>query len=421
MNFFGLKIFFPVRLAYRSLETNRGRTILTIIGIIIAIAAVIIVMSAGESVKGLVLEELEAFGSDYIQIEIRTPNTKKNSIENAMGIATGIQVTTLKTKDAEAVAKLPNIKNYYSGIMGQGVVSYLNQNKIINLLGVSSGFIEIDRSRVAQGRFFNEIEDAQLARVVVLGSKTAESLFGSQNPLNRKIKIGRQKFKVIGVLAERGGGFGLNFDDFIFLPVKTAQKLVIGVDHVFWITAQVKNSEIQDQTAEKIISLLRLRHNINDPADDDFSVTTMAEAREIIDTIFGGINLLLIAIAAISLIVGGVGIMNIMYVSVAERTFEIGLRKAVGARPAEILWQFLWEAITVTLIGGVIGITLGVAAALIITLAAGQFGYSWNFYLPPESIVLAFGFSAAVGLIFGYYPARKAAQMNPVTAIRYNQ
>lgn len=409
------------KLAWQSLIIHKSRTALTVLGIVIGIAAVIMVMSAGESIKGLVLGEIESFGTDIIQTEIKVPSTKKNSTSNAIGMAQGIEVTTLKLSDAEAISKLPNVKNYYAGIIGQNIFSYLNDNKSAYYYAASPSFIDIDKSEVGNGRFYSETEDNELARVIVLGYKIATDLFGDQEPVGQSIKIGKFKFKVIGVLEERGGGFGLNFDDMAFMPLQTAQKLLLGVDHVSWITTQVVNADLEDQTADDITQLLRGRHDINDPKDDDFAVTTMAEARDMISTVFGGITLLLIAIAAISLIVGGVGIMNIMYVSVTERTFEIGLRKSIGATQKEILWQFLWEAILITAVGGIIGIVIGIGLAAVTSLAAKQFGFDWPFSMPPQAIIIAFVFCAAVGLAFGYYPARRAAKMNPINALGFEQ
>lgn len=414
-----LNIILPLKLAWRSLIIHKGRTILTVVGIIIGIAAVIIVMSAGESIKGLVMGQLESFGSDFVQIEPKVPSTGKNSADNAGAMTQGIQVTTLKLDDAEAVKRLPNVKNYYVALMGQEVVSYLDANKVVNYMAVSSEMVNIDKSKLDNGRFFYEEEDKQLARVVVLGSKVAVNLFSGQDPVGQSVKIGREKFRVIGVFKERGGSLGLNYDDLVFIPVRTAQKIMLGVDHVMWITAQVDNPDIQDETAAEITSLLRERHDITDPDDDDFSVTTMAEARDMINTVFGAITLLLVAIAGISLIVGGVGIMNIMYVSVTERTFEIGLRKSIGARTVQILWQFLWEAITVTIFGGIIGIIVGVIFTFLVSAIARQLGFNWPFQVVPTSIGIAFGFSAVVGLIFGYYPAKRAAGLNPIEALRH--
>ncbi|MFA5029460.1 MAG: ABC transporter permease [Patescibacteria group bacterium] len=409
--------FLPLKFAWQSLGHHRGRTFLTIVGIVIGIAAVIMVMSAGDSLKGLVLDQVESFGSDFIQVEVKVPSTGKNSFDNAAAMVQGIQVTTLKIEDAEAIKKLSNVKNYYAGITGQEVISYLDTQKSVTFMGISPSFIDIDKSKMSAGRFFSKDEDSELARVLTLGSKLAVKLFGNQDPVGKSVKLGKNKFLVVGVMEERGSGFGLDFDQFAYLPLQTAQKLVMGVDYVVWATVQVEDTKLQDQTAEEITTLLRERHKIDNPKRDDFAVTTAAEAIDMVNTIFGGITLLLTAIAGISLLVGGIGIMNIMYVSVSERTFEIGLRKAVGAKNVQILWQFLWEAIVVTVFGGIIGITLGILFSLIISFVAGQFGFAWGFSLPPQAIIIAFGFCAAVGLIFGYYPAQKAAKMNPIVAL----
>ena len=410
-----------LKIAVQSLKNNKTRTVLTVLGIVIGIAAVIIVMSAGEGLKGQILGQLDSFGSDIIQIETKVPSTGRNSVDSAMTQASGVQITSLKIDDAEAIKKLGNVGDYYGAIFDQEIVSYLNQQKSINIIGATPSFIDMDQSEIGLGRFYSEDENNSQAKVVVLGYKVAEKLFGNQDPVGNDVKIGKTKFKVIGVLAERGGGFGLDFDDIIYMPLLTLQKQVMGVDYVQWITVKLVDTSIEAETAEEIISLLRERHDIegDDANKDDFSVTTMTEAKEMIGTIFNGITLLLIAIAGISLLVGGVGIMNIMYVSVSERTFEIGLRKAVGAGRVEILLQFLLEAVILTVLGGIIGIALGISVAYLISFVAGLLGFEWEFILPPSSIIIAFGFSSAVGLIFGYYPAQKASKMHPINALRH--
>lgn len=409
-----------LKIALQSLKNNKIRTTLTIIGIIIGIAAVIIVMSAGEGLKGQIMGQLDSFGSNVVQIEIKVPSTSHASAENAMSQASGVQITTLNLDDAEAINKLSNISDYYAAIFDQEIISYQDQQKSVNIIGASPQFIEIDQSEIGQGRFYTEGEDNDHAKVVVLGYKVADKLFGNQEAIGSSVKIGKLKFKVIGVLAERGGGMGMDFDDMIYMPIQTLQKQVMGIDHVQWITARLRDTAKGDDTTEEIIQLMRERHDIenNDGTKDDFAVMTMADAKEMIGVIFNGITLLLIAIAGISLLVGGVGIMNIMYVSVSERTFEIGLRKAVGAKKYEILWQFLLEAVIITLIGGFLGILIGIIITYLISIAAGVLGFEWNFVLPFSSVVIAFGFCAAVGLIFGYYPARQAANLNPIEALR---
>jgi len=411
------KLLLPLKLAWRSIFANKGRTVLTLFGIVIGIAAVIIVMSAGESLKGMVLGQVESFGNNIIQAETKVPSSA-GATGSAMSTAAGVQITSLKISDAEDVAKLPNIKGYYAMVMGQSVISYLDQNKAVNYLGVSPGFVDIDNGEIDQGRFFTEDEDRELAKVIVLGYKVSDKLFGNENAIGQSVKVGKNKFLVIGVYKERGGSLGVSFDDMAYIPIQTAQKQILGIDHIMTFIVQMNDSDIQDQTAEEIKNILRENHNIDDPKDDDFAVTTMEEMKKMIDTIFGGITLLLVALAAISLLVGGIGIMNIMYVSVTERTFEIGLKKSIGARKKQILWQFLWEAIVVTIFGGLIGIGLGASMSYLITLIANYLGFDWLFVLPPSAIIISFVFCAAVGIIFGYYPAKKAASLDPITALR---
>lgn len=408
-----------LNIALQSLNNNKTRTVLTVIGVIIGIAAVIIVMSAGEGLKGLMLGQLDSFGSNIIQIETKVPSAGKNSSGNAISQAQGVQITSLKIEDGEAIAKIPNVKAYYGAIFDQENVTYQEQTKSVMVFGITSGFLDVDRSKVKTGRFFSAEENNEQAKVATIGPKLVTQLFGNEDPIGRMVKVGKSQFRIIGVMEERGGGMGIDYDSMLYVPAKTAQKVLMGIDHLLWITVSLYDKSKEDDTAQQISYLLQDRHQIIDPNKEDFSVTTMTEAKAMIDTIFNGITLLLIALAGISLLVGGVGIMNIMYVSVTERTFEIGLRKAVGAQRKLILWQFLLEAVIITLLGGAGGIIVGVGAAYLISLIAGLFGFSWQFVLPPSSIAIAFGFCAGVGLIFGYYPARHAANLDPISALRH--
>ncbi|MFA6304805.1 MAG: ABC transporter permease [Patescibacteria group bacterium] len=405
-----------IKISLSSLWRNRLRSFLTIAGIVIGIMAVIIVFSAGEGLRGLIMSQVESWGSDFIEVEAKVPSAAQASSANAMGQAS---ITTLKNQDAEAVAKAPNIKDVYSTVMGQAVAVTDQDSDVIQLWGTTASFLNIDSGKVAVGRFFTNEEDKSLARVAVLGSEAKTKFFGDSDPLGKSIKIGKHNFKVVGVMASKGAIMYMNMDEFIYLPLNSLQKLIMGIDHVSFIVAKLKNPALTAATADDINLLMRDRHNITDVDKEDFAVTTMVDAIDNLNKILGGISLLLIAIAAVSLIVGGVGIMNIMLVSVTERTSEIGLRKAVGAGQNKIMLQFLWEAVFLTFTGGIIGIIFGIGLSFVVSLAANSQGFNWVFVVKPMSLVWAVGVSVLIGLVFGLYPARKAAKLDPIEALRF--
>jgi len=305
--------------------------------------------------------------------------------------------------------------------MGQAVASYLDEKKTAMLWGISSSFFNLSEAKVVEGREFSDEEDKSQARVVVLGANLKEKLFGNDDALEKYIKIGNKNFKVVGVLEKQGGSMFFDMDSIVFMPVRTLQKQIMGVDYIQFFTVYLKDAAQAYATAADIEDILREEHKITDPKKDDFAVTTMDEAMGMIDTITGGISLLLAAIAAISLLVGGVGIMNIMYVSVTERTYEIGLRKALGATSKNILWQFLWEAIFLTFTGGLIGVFLGTVFSFLGALGAKSAGFDLGLNFSLTGFILGTVFSVAVGLIFGVYPARKAASLDPVEALRQEE
>ena len=427
-----MNILSTTKIAWQAMHANKVRTGLTVLGMVIGIAAVIIVFSAGEGINSLILGEVESFGgSDIIEVEIKVPSTKKGAgaeTQSAANLATGVQVTTLTLDDMEDIDKLPNIKRSYAGIMGQEQVSYGSELKKVFLFGTTASFIEIDKSEIDIGRFFTEAEDKSLSPVAVLGYKIKEKLFGDSDPIGRSIKIRKKKFRVIGTFKERGAVMVIDFDDFVYVPVRTLQKRIMGIDHVVFTMHQVNDTNYIDETAEEMRFILRENHDIPQPegdyvswmgaGKDDFRVVSMVESMEIMETVTGAITLLLLAIVAISLIVGGVGIMNIMYVIVSERTKEIGLRKAVGARYSDIMWQFLTESILITIAGGIIGIILGALVSLLIAIGASSYGLDWKFSVPFKAFIVALGFSLFFGIAFGLYPARKAAKLEPIEALR---
>jgi len=408
-----------IKISWQSLRAHKLRSALTILGIVIGITAVVLVFTAGEGLKGILSAQIEQWGSDFVEVEVKVPSVSKTSSENATSMTMGVNITTLKEADAEAIKKHPNIQNAYSAMIGQAMVTRGEQSKTKQIWGVSASYIDIDTSKVATGRFFTEAEDNSLAKVVLIGQKIKEDYFGETNPIGQNLKIGRSNYKVIGVMAERGAIMYMDMDDFIYMPLRTLQKLVMGVDHVVFIIADLKDQNLAQATADDLTLLMRNRHNITNPSKDDFAVTTREEMLEMFNTIFSGVTLLLMAIVAISLIVGGVGIMNIMLVSVTERTNEIGLRKAVGASPYQIRNQFLWEAIFLTFSGGLVGIILGIIISFLTALIANSQGLSWPFVIKPGALLIAVFASTLIGLIFGYFPAKKAANLDPIEALRF--
>ena len=404
--------------AFETFKKNKIRSFLTVFGVMIGIGMVIIVLSAGHGLRGIIMEEISSFGDNWIDVEIKVPSTGKASIDNVQGLARGVSITSLTRKDMEAIRDLDNIGNAYAGITTQVVTSYQSEKIRPTVFSVTAEFFEIDKGKPKTGRFFTSSEEKSASQVIVLGAKTAETLFGNEDPSGKQIKVDGKSFEVLGVMESKGSAGFFDMDSLVYIPLKTVQKKIMGVDHVLWIIGQTIDNSIAETTAEEIRWLMRDRHDITDPDKDDFSVTTMTESLEIVGTIILGITWLLIALSAISLLVGGVGIMNVMYVSVAERTFEIGLRKSVGASKKDILHQFLTEAVVITGIGGVVGIFFGVLVSGLIAFGAQYQGLAWTFRISIFSILLSVSFSTAVGLLFGLYPARKAAELDPIDAIR---
>lgn len=406
------------RLVVKSLTANIWRTVLTLSGIVISVAAIIVVITLGESVKEYVLREVEAFGTQTIQVEIKVPSTDHMSMSNAAGIAMGVQITTLTSDDARAIQKLPGVAQITEGLMGQEVVSVRGTSTATILMGASSTMPIVDANvKIAKGVFFSERDDRSGARVVVLGSGIAEDLFDGAQAVGETIKIKGQSYRVVGALAERGAVLGFSFDDMIYLPSHTLQNKIMGIDYIQYVTVRVGGDSSVDNVAGDIVALLQMRHDTSGD-DDDFGVTTMKEAQETLESVFTSITALLILLAAVSLLVGGVGIMNVMLVAVQERMREIGLRKALGAREKDITRQFLTEAVVISLLGSFVGIVLGVVVVFGAGWMIAQKGLDVPVVITWLAPVIGVGFSAVAGIVFGFVPARRAAQISPIEAIR---
>lgn len=410
--------FTPVQLAFTSLLRQRSRSILTILGMSIGIAVVITIMSAGRGLDRFIMGEMEIYSPDTISVETKIPSVKKTSTENALGQSTGVIITTIKDKDLEDIRKYPNIVAAYGWVIGQAVVKYGENNKTTLLMGEGYNLQEVEKFELSSGRMFTKDEEDSLTPVVVLGPVVKDALFGEGIAEGKTIYIKGKAFRVVGVAAERGAVFGMDMDNMVLMAAKTMQRKILGIDYYRTIIAKMKDRTLTDQTVADLEVIVRENHDITDPNKDDFAVNTMAEAAATLNTVVSGIIFLLVALVCISLAVGGVGIMNIMYVSVTERTFEIGLRKSLGAKSRDVLWQFLAEAILITVAGGVVGIIIGAILSLVIYLVAIYYNFAWVYSIPISSIILAVSFSAVVGLVFGLYPAKKAASLDPIEALR---
>lgn len=405
--------------AIRTIRTHKARTFLALIGVVIGVFAVVVIQTAGDGVKNYILGQVSSFGTDILQVEVKVPNTGKSSVANATGRAQGIQITTLTTADRDALRKLPNVAGAYAGTIGQERVTVGNIGKRVMLFGAGADTPIVDPgAKLSAGRFYTEEEDTSLAKVIVLGSEVKTTFFGAGDAIGEYVTLHNDKYRVIGVLAPRGTVGFLNFDTFAYVPVKTLEKKILGVDYVMLISVKMADMKREDETTALVTEVLRHRHDITDPAKDDFGVTSTREAQATLSSIFNTITILLLALTSISLVVGGVGIMNVMYVSVSERTSEIGLRKALGATSKNILLQFLFEALIITGLGGALGIMLGALFSLGLSALFGALGFPIVLAFTAKSLFFGAAFSMVVGVIFGISPASRAASLSPMEALR---
>ena len=358
------------------------------------------------------------FGADNIEIEVKIPNTGKTSSENAMGIARGITITTLKDEDREAIIKeIPEVIDGYSAALGQEQVTIDEKRKRTIIFGCSGSLINIDPGKIRNGRFFSESENDGLAQVVVLGSEVREKLFGNNDPIGQAIKIKNQRFRVIGIMESKGAAAFFNMDDMVYIPIKTLQKKIMGIEHTQMIMFKIDKDADSEAVVRQMTQVMRDRHGTTDLNSDDFAITTMEEAKEMVGVVLSAMQILLVALAGISLIVGGVSIMNVAYVNVKERTFEIGLKKALGAKRKDILFQFLWESVLVSLLGAVVGIIVGAMMTAFITQMAISKGFAWTFTIPLSAVLISVIFSSFVGIAFGYFPAKTAAKKDAIESL----
>ena len=395
-------------MAWASLIANKMRSILTMLGIIIGVAAVIALVSIGNGVKQDIQNSISSLGSNLLMVMPGAPRTP--GVRPSQG-----SMKSLKVSDYQAISKLDGVKAASPYTANSYVTIYQSKNWTTTVSGVSSNFQDVNNWTMAEGRFISSKNVENRERVAVVGQTVVKNLFAGEDPVGKEIRVKNIPFRVIGVLNSKGNGtMGNDQDDVIFIPYTTAMERVVGVDYLRMVYVVASDDNGIDRLQSDIENLLRVRHSIKDTNLDDFNIQNMKSIMETMEQTTGTLTLFLGAVAAISLVVGGIGIMNIMLVSVTERTREIGIRKALGATYFVIVTQFLIEAVVISLMGGLIGIALGIGASKLIGLASGM-----STVISVPTIVLSFAFSMAIGLVFGIYPARKAAKLNPIDALHY--
>ena len=383
-----------------SLTSNRARSFLTILGIVVGITAVIVMVSIGNGTKASITGQLSSMGSNLLMV------SAKHDAATAKD---------LNMSDADAIARVPGVGAVAPASMGQSAVVAEANSVNISVTGATESYAAVRSVDTSLGGWFTADDVAHSARVVVLGSKTAEDLFGTgSNPVGQRVRIGGTQFTVVGVASSKGSSGIQNTDEAAYVTLGAQQQYLSGSDALSIIYVQAATQEGMNDVKNSIENLMMSRHNVNDTADADFEVSSMAELAATVNTITSLLTVVLGSIAGISLLVGGIGIMNMMLTNVTERIREIGLRKAIGATRSDITSQFLAEAVALTMVGGLIGIALGWGISAAVSALS-----TFEMSVTSGSVALAFGVSTAIGLAFGYYPARRAAKLDPIEALRY--
>ncbi|MBI5077714.1 ABC transporter permease [Candidatus Falkowbacteria bacterium] len=413
-----MKLKHTFNIALTGLRANKRRSFLTILGIVIGITAIILIMAIGSGAEGLIVGELGGLGAETIVI--RPGKEPKGPTDFAETLFSD----SLKQRELEAILKKSNVPDLIDAapeVYVPGSVSYGDETYKPTIIGFEADFMtDALKLKLADGTLFDENDLKSKAKVAIIGSKVKDELFGDESPLGKNIQIKNIKFRVIGVYAPRGQVVFFNVDDLILLPHTTAQTYLSGKDYFHQLTARAKSPAVVNQTVEDIKRTLRELHNITDPEKDDFNVQTQQGLVQQVRVIINVFTAFLSFVVAISLVVGGIGVMNIMLVSVTERTREIGLRKAIGATNRDIQLQFLTEATLLTVAGGIISIILGSGLSLLFSFALSRaYELNWAFQFPILAAVLGIVVSGLIGLVFGLYPANQAAKKSPIEALRY--
>lgn len=398
-----------LKIALKALNNNKLRCFLTMLGIIIGVASVITMLAIGQGSKNSIKAQISEMGSNMIMIH--PGNMQRGGVRQSAD-----DMQTLEVSDYEALKELPGVAAVSPSVNSGGQLVNGNNNYPSSIYGVTTDYLDIRKFKVKDGAMFTDHDIKSAAKVCILGKTVVDNLFpNGEDPIGRVIRFGKIPLTVIGVLESKGtNSMGMDQDDVVIAPYTTVMKRILAIDYIQGIFASAVNENQTDETIDAITEVLRTRHKIKEDADNDFEIRSQQELSEMMNSTSDMMTVLLACIAGISLLVGGIGIMNIMYVSVTERTREIGLRMSIGARGIDILSQFLIEAVIISVSGGVIGILLGVIASWMVNVIA-----HWPVYIQLYSVVLSFAVCTVTGIFFGWYPAKKAASLDPIEAIRY--
>lgn len=404
MNFANL-----LKIALKALNNNKLRCFLTMLGIIIGVASVITMLAIGQGSKNSIRDQISEMGSNMIMIH--PGNMQRGGVRQSAD-----DMQTIKIADYEALQELPGVAAISPSVNSSGQLVNGNNNYPSSIYGITPDYLDIRKLKIKEGSMFTDHDIKSASKVCVLGKTVVDNLFpNGEDPVGKVIRFGKIPMTVIGVLESKGtNSMGMDQDDVVLAPYTTVMKRILAIDYLQGLFASAVDENETEETIESITEVLRARHKIKDGEDDDFEIRSQQELSEMMNSTSDMMTVLLACIAGISLLVGGIGIMNIMFVSVTERTREIGLRMSIGARGIDILSQFLIEAVIISVTGGIIGIILGIVASWLVTMIA-----HWPVYIQMYSVVLSFAVCTITGVFFGWYPAKKASSLDPIEAIRY--